>query len=351
MKFKCLCAVVAGMVLSTLDAAPCAPQIVHKRVKVVPREVKVSLIGENLARRPKEGLSVSAMIDYWTRAMDREIGTRPDLVVLPEICDIWLGLSPQEKPVWLEQRGDSVLKAFQAYAAAHACYLVYPTYRSVESGGYANTAIVIDRAGDVVGVYDKFQPTVRDLGNPAMTVHPGTRPLVIDTDFGRLGVMICFDLNFEGALDLYRDLKPDVLVFPSYYDGGFFRQMWAASCESWVLASTVGRLAKSIVDPAGAQVCHEVAPVTTVTRTINTNARVIHWDFNDEKVAAAKAKYGAGLEVRNAGDTQLALLVSRDPAKPIDAILAEFGIESWRDYKARSLAAREARIQSVQSRK
>ena len=344
MKTKILFALFFALTFGMLAAAPCAPQVVAKKVVPVRREIRVSLIGENLARRPKGELNVQTMIDHWTKAMDREIGNKPDLVVLPEISDIWLGLSPQEKPIWLEQRGDAILRAFQAYAAQHRCYLVYPTYRSLGAGSYANAAIVIDREGDVVGIYDKFQPTVRDLGNPAMTVRPGTEALVLDTDFGRLGVMICFDLNFAGALDLYREAKPDVLVFPSYYDGGFFRQMWAATCESWVLASTVGRLSKSIVDPAGAQVCHEVAPVTTVTRTINTNARVIHWDFNDEKVASAKAKYGATLEVANSGDTQLALLSSKNADRPIDSILAEFGIEAWRDYRARSSAARTDRV-------
>ena len=75
---------------------PCAPVPVRKAVKVERREIAVSIIGKGLLSRAKCG-SVEEMIAYWTSAMDEEIGNKPDLVVLPEICDVLQGVSPQEK--------------------------------------------------------------------------------------------------------------------------------------------------------------------------------------------------------------------------------------------------------------
>ena len=226
-------------------------------------------------------------------------------------------MSPQEKADWLRRRGNRVLEAFAAYAKRHRCYLVYPTYRQLPDGAWANCAIVIDRDGDVVGVYDKYQPTVRDLGNPVMDVRPGTGTCVVETDFGRLGVMICFDLNFQPIQDLYAKENVDVLAFPSYYDGGH---------------------------PAGDELFRAVSPVTTATVRINTNCRVVHLDFNEAKLAAAKKKYGSRLAYRYEGRTGVVTVLSTDPALPVDQALAEFEIENWRDYAARSAAARKAKL-------
>lgn len=182
-----VCAVARGLLALALVAAAGAAD----GVETVRREVKVALIGEALpANRKGEDFPVERMIAYWTEAMDREIAHHPDLVVLPEISDVWSNLPRDRRVAWLEKRGTRVLDAWRAYARAHACYLVYPTYRKIASGAWANTAYLIDRAGEVVGHYDKYQPTVRDLCNPDMKVVPGRRPFVAETDFGRVGIQI-----------------------------------------------------------------------------------------------------------------------------------------------------------------
>ena len=95
----CVAAVAASAVLSAFAVdvpPPCAPVPVRKAVKVERREIAVSIIGKGLLSRAKCS-SVEEMIAYWTAAMDEEIGNKPDLVVLPEICDVLQGVSPQEK--------------------------------------------------------------------------------------------------------------------------------------------------------------------------------------------------------------------------------------------------------------
>ena len=138
-----------------LAAAPLAPRIVKKNVKVVRRPITVSVIGEDLAWLPPgEKPTVEAMIEYWIGMMDREIANQPDLIVLPEICDVWRGMPKEEKNAWLDLRGDRILKAFQAYAKKYHAYLVYPTYRDGADGHRRNCSILIDRVGDVVAIYD-----------------------------------------------------------------------------------------------------------------------------------------------------------------------------------------------------
>ena len=99
---------------------PCNPQPVVKPVKVVRREIKVAIIGEERMFKPKDlKWNVQEVIDYWYEAMDREIGNKPDLVVLPECCDTVPTKSQAEKAAWIRLRGDAVLDAVRKYAAAH----------------------------------------------------------------------------------------------------------------------------------------------------------------------------------------------------------------------------------------
>ena len=146
------------------------------------------------------------------------------------------------------------------------------------------------------------------------------------------------------GMDLYAKENVDVLAFPSYYDGGHNRHTWAARCQAYVVAATVGSLDKTVVGPAGDELFRAVSPVTTATVRINTNCRVVHLDFNEAKLAAAKRKYGSRLAYRYEGRTGVVTVLSTDPALPVDQALAEFEIENWRDYAARSAAARKAKL-------
>ena len=320
-----------------LAAAPLAPQIVKKNVKIVRRPITVSVIGEDLlSLKPDEKPTVEAMIEYWIGMMDREIANQPDLIVLPEICDVWRGITKEEKNAWLDLRGDRILKAFQAYAKKYHAYLIYPTYRDGSDGHRRNCSILIDREGDVVAIYDKVYPTVRDLGNGVL---PGVAPVIAETDFGRLGFAICFDLNFWDLLDKYAALRPDVIAFSSYYHGDFMLQVWAYKCQAHLIASTIGRLEKNVVTPCGTYQRTERNYFRTFCEKVNTNCRVVHLDFNWDKLMAARSKYGRDLRIDTAGSVGAITLYSENPAIPIDDIIKEFEIETWDQYYARSRAA------------
>ena len=180
---------------------PCAPVPVKKPVKMVRREIAVSIIG--VARPPMPANrrpSLDSCVAYWTRAMDREIANAPDLVVLPEGVDSWAGATPAEKLDWVCRRGDRLLKAFQAYARDHHCYLVFNSYRQRKDGRFANCTYALDRDGDVVAVYDKVYPTPDEIEWKELPIVPGEGPVAVETDFGRLSFATCFDLNFRDLL-------------------------------------------------------------------------------------------------------------------------------------------------------
>ena len=76
-------------------------------------------------------------------------------------------------------------------------YVVFPTYeRGEERGVVYNSAALIDPRGEVMGVYRKTHlfPTERKSAGGWST--PGNKPVVVETELGSIGLMICYDGDF-----------------------------------------------------------------------------------------------------------------------------------------------------------
>ena len=84
-----------------------------------------------------------------------------------------------------------------------------------------NAAVLVGRAGEVVGVYRKIFPTYGSYEEAGITPAPDAEPPVFVTDFGRVGVLLCFDINFpEVWAHLDREhVAADVVLFPSAMRG------------------------------------------------------------------------------------------------------------------------------------
>ena len=312
------------------------------------REVAVSVIGINRPSFPPVAESVPKVVKYWIDAMNREIGNKPDLVVLPECCDTVPTESKAEKAAWVRLRGDAVLNAVKAYAAEHRCYIVYSAHRERADGRFANSSRLIDRQGNVVACYDKVFPMVGECASRDFPIVPGTEAVVAETDFGRVGFVICFDLNFDELRRMYAEKSPDILCFSSFFDGDFQQRTWARECRAYVISSTCASwLEKRVVDPAGGVMRSESYYSPTFTAKINTNCEVLHLDGNRDKFADIVRKYGQRVTMRNPGSVGTVTLLSNDPDLPVKAVMEEFGLETYADYLNRSRKEREAALKRM----
>src|SRR5215207_5465000 len=111
-----------------------------------------------------------------------------DLVCLPETF-LQIGLAPDEVPVSESVPGPTI-DAISALAKKHDVWVVAPISARSSSGIVENIAVVIDRRGAVAGVYSKVHPTIGECVNRSIV--PGAETSVLETDFGRLGLAICY---------------------------------------------------------------------------------------------------------------------------------------------------------------
>ncbi len=86
-------------------------------------------------------------------------------------------------------------QAFSALAARFKMYAIVPMLQDVSKPKYYNTAVVIDRAGKIIGKYSKTHLCL-PLSGEAETTLPGEDLPVFRTDFGTIGITICMDIHY-----------------------------------------------------------------------------------------------------------------------------------------------------------
>ena len=110
-----------------------------------------------------------------------------------------------------------VLEQFAEFSKQNFCYTICPVYTSSEGRIY-NSAVVFDRTGKKIGQYNKIHETVEEVAK-GVTCGALFQP-VIQTEFGPIGIQICYDINFEDGWKMLREQGARIIFWPSAFDGG-----------------------------------------------------------------------------------------------------------------------------------
>jgi hypothetical protein len=303
------------------------------------RYVTISTIGHKgmqfINLSPEE--AVSKMIDFWTAKIDQVLPDMPDLIVLPEACDRYVGMGTADKEKYYAARGDKMLKLFSEKAKANNCYIAYSAAFQVADGTFRNCTQLIDRQGEVAGIYNKNHLVVEETTQGGILC--GKDADLIKTDFGTVACAICFDLNFDELREKYVEQQPDLILFSSMYHGGLMQQYWAYSCRAHFVGA-IHALPSAIISPTGETLAQTTNYFDHVTQTINLDCKVIHLDYNWGKITAAKEKYGRGFIMKDPGFLGAVLISSELEDVTIDEIIEEFEMEILDEYMDRALEHR-----------
>lgn len=302
--------------------------------------VTVATLG-NRYTLSNNSLSMQQMVDrvseFWKRELQQLVPFQPDLIVLPEVCDIPRGLANDRHAEYLRARGTQVEEMFSSFAREHRCYIAYGTIRPAGGVESHNTLVVIGRDGGITGTYIKNFPTIYEMEAGSV---PGTATDLIQCDFGTVAGVICFDLNFEELLGKYAAKKPDILLFSSLYHGGLVQDYWAFRCQSYLVASMLRtEIPSEVRNPLGEVVASTNNYQDFAVARINLDRKMVHLDYNREKLNALKAKYTSAVSISVPGRLGVALITSEHERITAEEMVREFGIELLDDYFSRSRAA------------
>ncbi|MFZ5832809.1 MAG: carbon-nitrogen hydrolase family protein, partial [Planctomycetota bacterium] len=174
-----------------------------------------------ISGKPKDPKSIADCMDFYCQRLD-EVGEKsPDLVVLPEVINADQlrndGSNPSEPiPGYSTDRLAEKARKYRTYIVASL----------VEEEGprLYNTAVVLDREGKIIGKYRKTHLTV---GEGLLSgKRPGDSYPVFDTDFGRIGVQICFDNHYPEVARILAVKGAEIIAFPNMSDSREGGELW-----------------------------------------------------------------------------------------------------------------------------
>jgi deaminated glutathione amidase len=125
--------------------------------------------------------------------------TGAELVVLPETASTGFspGIGPDDLWDLVAAIPGPLTEPIQDACRDVGVHAVWGTYeRGPQRGVVYNSAVLIGPAGDVLGVYRKTHPFCTELRSRGGWVTPGDEVCVVETELGRLGMIICFDGDF-----------------------------------------------------------------------------------------------------------------------------------------------------------
>ena len=145
-----------------------------------------------------------------------------DLAVLPEMF-----CCPYENkyfPEYAEAEGGDTWEKCSRLAAERGIYLVAGSMPERDAAGHIyNTSYVFDRNGHQIGKHRKMHLFDIDVKGgqyfkESDTLTPGDQVTVFDTEFGKMGVCICYDFRFPELARLMVDQGAEVIIVPAAFN-------------------------------------------------------------------------------------------------------------------------------------
>ncbi|MBE0537188.1 MAG: carbon-nitrogen hydrolase family protein [Phycisphaerae bacterium] len=295
------------------------------------RHVTIAALGSRPLAVPADTAPqaiVNRMIGHWKGRLAQVLPDKPDLIVLPEVCDRPSGLSQDKVLEYYGVRKDQVRDFFASVAKDNRCYIVYSAKRAAADGTWRNSSVLLDRNGAVAATYDKNYPTIGEIDGAIL---PGPEICVADCDFGRVGFAICFDLNFDELRLRYAKAKPDLMIFSSVYHGGLMQAYWAYSCRCHFVGAVSG-LPSEIYNPLGERIASSTNYFDYTVATVNLDTCLAHLDYNWGRLRSLKEKYGPRVTITDPGHLGSVLISSNTDGLTAKALAREFDIELLDDY-------------------
>jgi predicted amidohydrolase len=144
--------------------------------------------------------------------------TGAEFLVLPESASTGFtpGCSPEELWDIVDEIPGSTTEPLQDVAQRHGIHLAWGTYeRGPERGVVFNSSVLIGPQGDVLGVYRKTHPFCTELHSRGGWVTAGDEVCVVDTDLGRIGMVICFDGDYPELARIQAVQGAEIIARPS----------------------------------------------------------------------------------------------------------------------------------------
>lgn len=220
-----------------------------------------------------QGTTIAANLKFMADVLDCAGRERPDVILLTEA---FLNRGVQGKPHEVAQPiPGPATEVLAGKARQYKSYIIVGLLES-DGGRTYNTAVLIDREGRLAG---KYRKTHLPLAEVEDGITPGSDYPVFDTDFGRIGILICWDFVFPETARILRLKGAEILFLPIAGDPAprhwdTITRARAIDNGMFLVASISQAVGSRIVDPDGEVLAESTEGLATAELDLAKESRV-----------------------------------------------------------------------------
>ncbi|NVO56844.1 carbon-nitrogen hydrolase family protein [Rhodobacteraceae bacterium B1Z28] len=181
--------------------------------------MKTALLQITSSDNPVENL------DMVRTMMDRAAQEGAQFILTPEVTNCVSTSTTRQRDVLQHEEDDITLAGLREQAVALGVWvligsLAIKTHDA--DGRFANRSYMIGPKGQIVAQYDKIhmfdvQVTETETFRESANYRPGTTAVVADTDFGKVGLTICYDIRFPHLYSALAQAGARVITVPAAF--------------------------------------------------------------------------------------------------------------------------------------
>jgi predicted amidohydrolase len=229
-----------------------------------PRKVRIASVNH----RPRGTKSPRDNLEQFARFVEEAASQKADIVCLPEgttVCGTKFTYAEVAEPL-----PGPTTEFLGSLAARHHLYLVAGLYEREGTTVY-NTSVLIGRDGKLVGKYRKVCLPREEID---AGITPGTEYPVFDTDFGRVGMMICWDVSYPEVARELSARGAEVIFMPIWGGNETLARARAIENQVYLVASGYD-FRTAIYDKAGDELAKSPEASGVILREIDLNDRML----------------------------------------------------------------------------
>ncbi len=148
----------------------------------------------------------------------------PDLIILPELWTI--GWNCENFNSSSEELYSSKIFSFlKSLALKYKAYIIGGSGILKKQGEKdRNTCLIFNREGKMIASYDKYHLFSHRGESEGTFLEEGTTGLIVNTDIGKLGISICYDIRFPELFRLYAFKGTDIIINMAAWPESFMNE-------------------------------------------------------------------------------------------------------------------------------
>lgn len=228
------------------------------------------------------------------------------LICLPEAFNVgYLSTHISKMVLYAEKEDGPSLSRMRRLARELGVYLLAPIlFTSPE--GVENTAFFLDNRGEILGQYSKTHL----VGAEQACLQRGKSYPVFDTELGKIGISICYDVCFPETVRLLTLSGAEIVLVPAAWRASFYFKEWwdinltCRALDNLVYVAAVNRCGCSGMEifAGKSQLC---SPIGEVLCTCGIEEERILYGMIDLKRVTSERNFNTVLKDRHPEDYRM----------------------------------------------